>query len=465
MVVKIAHSSKASSILNYNEKKVSEELPRKYPDDPVKHRAELIHANGFLKDKDRLTYHDKSQRFRQQNELNSRSKENMLHISLNFDPSEDFSKEKMQAIADRYMELIGFKDQPYLVYKHNDAGHPHMHIVTNTIDRHGKRKDLHYIAKKHSEPARKTIEQEFDLVRAEGRRKQQEVHKVDALDLQKVQYGPEEMTKKSMTEILLTVKDDYKYTSLPEYNAALRQYNVLADRGSEGSRTYKHGGLNYRAIGEDGKIVGAPIKASDFYFKPTLENLEEKFKENTELRKKDLPVIRAKVDMVMRQGGDSLRDFVTALKKDGIDTVVWQNKDGRVYGLTYVDADTKAVVNGRDLGKAYSASAILKRYPNAPAAEQEQGQGQSQGQGQEQGQGVGQGQGNAGGSSDIPSTNGAAPSPPDPVRQEQSPNSIPLSGSPRVPKILADVLGADEQFGRSPKELDEDQKQRRRILR
>ena len=31
------------------------------------------------------------------------------------------------------MEQIGFGDQPYLVYQHNDAGHPHIHIVTTRI--------------------------------------------------------------------------------------------------------------------------------------------------------------------------------------------------------------------------------------------------------------------------------------------------------------------------------------------
>jgi hypothetical protein len=31
------------------------------------------------------------------------------------------------------MERIGFGRQPYLVYRHFDADHPHIHIVTNTI--------------------------------------------------------------------------------------------------------------------------------------------------------------------------------------------------------------------------------------------------------------------------------------------------------------------------------------------
>ncbi|MGI8583448.1 MAG: relaxase/mobilization nuclease domain-containing protein [Chitinophagaceae bacterium] len=37
------------------------------------------------------------------------------------------------------MDKIGFAEQPYLVYQHLDAGHPHIHIVTTNIQQSGKR--------------------------------------------------------------------------------------------------------------------------------------------------------------------------------------------------------------------------------------------------------------------------------------------------------------------------------------
>lgn len=39
-----------------------------------------------------------------------------------------------------------------------------------------------------------------------------------------------------------------------------------------------------------------------------------------------------------------------------------QNGQGTIYGLTYVDFKTKCVFNGSDLGKEYSAKAILEKY-------------------------------------------------------------------------------------------------------
>lgn len=61
-----------------------------------------------------MNFHQKLERMAEQNALNQRTqKTNTLHISLNFDPSEKHSNEKLVAIANTYMEKIGFADQPY----------------------------------------------------------------------------------------------------------------------------------------------------------------------------------------------------------------------------------------------------------------------------------------------------------------------------------------------------------------
>jgi len=84
-------------------------------------------------------------------EKNARAKTNCVHISLNFDVSEKLNKNKLNEIAADYMDKIGFGDQPYLVYQHNDAAHPHLHIVTTNIREDGKRISIHNLGKNQSE--------------------------------------------------------------------------------------------------------------------------------------------------------------------------------------------------------------------------------------------------------------------------------------------------------------------------
>ena len=204
-----------------------------------------------------------------------------MHISLNFDVSEsNLPKEKLLEIADAYMDKVGFGNQPYLVYQHHDAGHPHLHVATINIQSDIKRIDLHHLGIRKSEPARKEIEELFGLVRAQDQKKRE--YNLEPIS-QRVQYGKLE-SKKAIQNVLNFVVKNYKYTSLPELNAVLKQYNVWADKGGENSRVAQHNGLLYHILNPDGKPIGVPIKASSFYSKPTLENLEKKYSTNEVMR-------------------------------------------------------------------------------------------------------------------------------------------------------------------------------------
>jgi hypothetical protein len=139
-------------MLHYNENKVTAG------------GAKLILTSGFAADIHQFSLAQKLQRFEHLTELNSRVKTNAIHITLNFDEQDQLSNEQLQQITMAYMERIGFGDQPYLVYKHNDAAHTHVHIATVNIKSDGSRIDTHGIGWKLSEPARQALEKEFNLV-------------------------------------------------------------------------------------------------------------------------------------------------------------------------------------------------------------------------------------------------------------------------------------------------------------
>ncbi|UCS95226.1 relaxase/mobilization nuclease domain-containing protein [Echinicola marina] len=345
-VIKTGHS--IHRILNYNENKVKQGV------------AKCIGAGNYPVDPDKMSFTMKLNRFLKQMELNEKTKRNSVHISLNFDVSENhLSKEKLLEIADSYLDKIGFGRQPYLVYQHHDAGHPHIHLVTTNIEADGKRIDLHHLGIRKSEPARKTLEKEFGLVEAEAQKKD-ENYKLKPIAVSKAMYGKSQ-TKMAIQNILENVLTPYKYTSLPELNAILNQYNVKAERGTENSKVYQTGGLIYRVLDADGNPVGVPIKASLFYNKPTLKFLEQKFKENAAKRMPFRSRVKNAVDKELLSKKISLQELINALEKQGIHVVLRQNANGILYGITYVDHQTKCVFNGSALGKAYSAKAIQER--------------------------------------------------------------------------------------------------------
>lgn len=358
-IIKTSHSIR--SIFNYNENKVKTGV------------AECIAAGNYSVDVDKMNDTIKLNRFIKRIELNENAKRNSVHISLNFDPSENHSKEKLIGIADTYMEKIGFGKQPYLVYQHHDAGHPHLHVVTTNIERDGKRIDLHHLGLRKSEPARKEIEELFRLVKAEGRKKKEEFT-LQPIAVGKVQYGRIE-SKKAISIVLNAVLNQYKYASLPELNAVLKQYNVLADRGSENSKIFLSKGLVYRILDEQGKPIGVPIKASDFYSKPTLKFIEKKFKRNEVRRIPDKARVKNTIDIaLLRERAMSTNELAGLLEKEGIHTVFRRSAEGMLYGITYVDHKTKSVFNGSSLGKEYSAKAIQERCGLKFAGEEKRNQ-------------------------------------------------------------------------------------------
>ncbi len=310
-------------ILIYNETKVE------------KKEANIILASGFAVDIDKLNLDQKIQRFKNPTDLNPTVKTNAMHISLNFDASDKLDLQKVQQIAQTYMEQIGFGEQPYIAYRHLDAAHPHIHIATTLMQRDGKRKYTHNMGRLVSEPARKAIEIEFDLIKAEGRMQS------NNLNIKPAVYG-KLPTKQTINSIVLSVRQHYAFASLAEFNAILGQFNIRADRGNEETTMFEKKGLLYSILDEKRNPIGVPIKASSFYDQPTLKNLEKDFQSGMEKRKPYRENLKKRIDWVFQKYSTVTRNtLVNELAKQQVGLVFRQNDKGMIYGLTFVTISLK----------------------------------------------------------------------------------------------------------------------------
>lgn len=282
MVARISCGRSIKSALHYNEAKLADG------------KATLIMSSRFGCDADDLTVRQKLARFDALIKGNKKVKTNTLHISLNFAPGEQLAPGTLQYLAADYMQRIGFADQPFLVYQHHDAGHPHIHIVTTNIRPDGKAISLHNIGREKSEPARKALEQIYGLVVAEGRRQRTELPVVVA----PVTYGKAE-TKTAISNIVREVTSTFRYTSMEELNAVLRYYNVVAEPGLPGGRCWTRRGLTYSIVDSEGGKVGVPIPASSIYGRPVLPVLEKKMETNRVLGLQKRRRLRQVVERVL----------------------------------------------------------------------------------------------------------------------------------------------------------------------
>jgi len=349
MVVRIISGKSIRGLLNYNERKVEGG------------QAELLMASRFGSELDDLGFNQKLNRFEHLTDLNSRVKTNALHIMLNFAPEEKPTDEILQQIAAAYMERIGFGDQPYLVYRHHDAAHSHLHIVTTNIQPDGKRIAVHNLGRTLSEQTRKELEQEFGLVKADGRQLKNTLG-IKAAEPEIAQYG-KTPTKRAIANVVTAVTQTYKFTSLAELNAVLQQFNVIADRGPKDGAMYERQGLVYSLLDKQGQRVGIPIKASVLPYQPTLKNLEKLYAGNNQKRDPKKELLQKNIDQVFSKYHQlSKATFIKELARRQVHVVFRQNEQGFVYGVTFVDNRNKTVFNGSDLGKEYGAKAVLEQF-------------------------------------------------------------------------------------------------------
>jgi hypothetical protein len=343
MVARITPTASLAKILSYNEEKVTQR------------KAEFILAGNFLQDKNNLTYADKLHRFQQLNELNARSQVKMWHATLNFQPGEQLSNEQLSAIADRYMQGLQMEHQPYLVYRHEDANHPHIHIVSSLIRPDGSRIDTNRMANRLSEPTRKAIAQEFGLLPSR-RPTQSQAPSPDAV--QKIVPGNDTPVTQSINRITATVTTNYSFTDLHEYNAILRAYNVIGETGQPGSKTHRHNGIYYTALDDQGNKISPPVMASQLTSRPTLTRLNEQFEQSRLTRTDQLTSIRRRLDRALDQQSPTLKVLVSQLQRDSIEIVAPPANGRNPHDQIYVDHQTRTAVTGETLGPAYTASAV-----------------------------------------------------------------------------------------------------------
>lgn len=365
MVAKINITKDVLKALNYNERKVQ------------KGQAACIAAGNYLREAHQMTFDQKLWGLENRNALNDRATTKTLHLSLNFAPSEQLSQEKLAQIAAAYLEKIGFGEQPYLVYEHRDAGHPHVHIVTTTIRADGRRIPTHNIGRSLSERARKEMEASFQLKSAE---KQKQLLKKQHQKPERLVYGQGE-TKRGIARVLEAVLTTYHYTCLAELNAVLNQFSVVADCGQENRRIHQNKGLVYRMLDDRGNKIGVPIKASSIEGRPTLAFLETQFERNVAARAPYREKIIQAIEEVLSQPNTHWQTFREALKNRAIACLLMKNRQASGTEIFFVDNETKCVFEPNALGTTYSSmlQSCLQITGAFPSSEQNRTQTQAVG--------------------------------------------------------------------------------------
>ena len=128
MIVKILKRSATFRGVRYNTDKVD------------KDKGELMEVSGFgaLQALQNLSPKDYVNYLEAQSAASKRTKFPQLHAVIS-GKGRSHSKHELAAIADRWMDGMGYGEQPYLLVFHKDTANNHIHIISTRVGRNGKK--------------------------------------------------------------------------------------------------------------------------------------------------------------------------------------------------------------------------------------------------------------------------------------------------------------------------------------
>lgn len=340
MIAKISHGSSLYGVLAYNQIKVDEL------------HADVLFGNRIIEppgDKPYTIEHI-SRSFGDYLTANRKTEKPILHISLNPDPKDCVSEEQFIKLAEQYMQRMGFGDQPYIVYRHNDIGREHLHIVSVRVDETGRAISDSYEHERSMKVCRE-LEQQFNLTPATKKEWK------EGLPLSPVDYEGGNL-KGQLAGVIRPIAREWRFQTLGEYRAVLSLYGISVDevKGEYGGREYH--GLSYSATDKDGNKVGKPFKSSVFGKEAGIAALEKRMLSSAAWMKshKDIATdTAARIASAMQTAGRDRVLFERELMRQGIG-VVFRTNEARIYGATFIDHADKTVFNGSRLGKEFSAN-------------------------------------------------------------------------------------------------------------
>ena len=335
MVAKISIGSSLYGALSYNGEKMNKEQGRVLGANKI-----ILPADGQI-DIARMV-----ENFNAFMPKTGKTKKPVLHISLNPHPDDRLSEQQYEILAREYLDKLGFGEQPYIIYKHMDIDRHHIHIVTVNVNEQGKRLNQDFLYRR-SKKITTELEEKYNLHKAQ-REKITPDTPIKKLD-------PAGDIKRQVANTVKMVGMRYRFQTIGEYNAILSLYNVRCEQTDGRVNGREYHGLVYFATDDDGKTIATPFKASrlgKFASRTAIDGRFERAKDKIDVA----PTKREVADVLANAADKS--DFVARLKAQNIDVVFRYTDEGRIYGVTFIDHGTMTVLNGSQLGKAFSANAI-----------------------------------------------------------------------------------------------------------
>ena len=152
------------------------------------------------------------------------TKNRYAHISLNLPHGEHLDDRTFYKISEEYMQEMGFGHQPYVVVRHTDTKHEHVHIITTTVKEDGKVLGI-FNSHRRSMATRQHLEKKYGLTPAPTTRRKEQLPIHRSPELQ-TSADATQGTRYYLQDVLNNINQKYKVRSFEELARLVRPYHI-----------------------------------------------------------------------------------------------------------------------------------------------------------------------------------------------------------------------------------------------
>lgn len=155
------------------------------------------------------------------------------HISLNLPFGEHLNNGQFYKIAQDYMEQMGYEKQPYVVVRHNDTKHEHIHIVTTTVKEDGLMIDLSHDYRRNV-ATQKYLEKKYGLSQSPETKS---TRQLPVYRLPELQFGTDTTNGNRfyIQEVLNNTLQRYKVRNIQELAKLIKPYHIVVKKSTNNS--------------------------------------------------------------------------------------------------------------------------------------------------------------------------------------------------------------------------------------
>ena len=327
MVVKInAPTPHCSTSLQYNESKVAAG------------KASVVYSQGLENPEKPLETFERY-------ELGSRRCEKpSFHMSINPSVTDGMTPEQVIEFAKDLMKGLGYGDQPFIIYRHNDIDREHYHIVSVRVDKDGRKINDHQEQAK-CQKLMKELAPKYGFTIGKGEKQEEGEKKKKSEKVNYQRFDPEKGKYMKQIEELVAQAMKYHFTTEEQFKMLMRQFGVEVDTQVKGRKTI----MTFAGIDpKSGKKCTAPIPARDLCI-PSIEEIQKHIEEAKKEKRDREKQLVANLARIALKNGKSELHTRRILRKQKIAVVLSRTKEGKIFGVTFIDHQTRCVFKTSEL--------------------------------------------------------------------------------------------------------------------